>query len=618
MSKYSFFIVIGFWACITGTASSQIIEQDSLALVALYNATNGAGWNNKTNWLQGPVSTWYGIGTVGNRVDTVGLDNNGLTGTLPEAIGSLTSLKGLYLQNPGLSGPLPTSIANLVGLRRFYISGGNLRENIPVQFGALTNLEALSISGTKLSGTIPNELGNLRKLEFLLLVLNDSLEGPLPESILSLPRLRLLVLLNTKLAGSTIPSAIGNAAALEQIIAASSGFQGAIPAELTQLKKFERLVVDDNDFDQLPELTTMSSLDLVSIANNRLTFEDIEPNLALRNQGKAFLYTPQKPVYDPQTITAKAGSRLILKSEVGGTANNYHWVKDGAPLADVTGPTLTLENLSATQAGSYSAAITSTLVTDLTLQRNPVQLEVIASEPVSFCGQAILDATRNIPNATYTWSTGATTPAITVTTAGNYTVSIETANYTLVETYTTQPGQSDLVSGKDISFSIAIAGQTTPAEQALLTNGPVGFVNTSSAGTGFTWDFGDGTTTDEENPSHAFPNPGTYVVLLTGFDDKGCGTTYQYPVEVQELFVTNAITPNHDGDNDQLFVEPFLYPASLKILNRWGQEVFYSSHYQNDFTGADLAAGVYFFELKISDADKHVTGSLTILKTPNK
>jgi hypothetical protein len=615
MSKYSLLIVVGLWTCISGNASAQIIAQDSLALVALYNATNGAGWSNSTNWLQGPVSTWYGVGTVGNRVDTVGLDNNGLIGVLPEALGSLTSLKSLYLQNPGLSGPLPTSLANLANLRRFFISGSAIRGHIPTQFGMLTNLESLSISATKLSGTVPNELGNLRKLEFLLLVLNDSLEGPLPESILSLPRLRLLVLLNTKLAGSTIPSAIGNAAALEQIIANASGFEGTIPAELTQLRKFERLVVDDNNFDQLPNLTTMTSLKLVSIANNRLTFEDIEPNLALRNQGKAFLYTPQKPVYDAQTITVKAGSRLILKSEVGGTANEYHWFKDGTPIADVATPKLTLDNISTAQAGSYSATITNTVVTDLTLQRNPVQLNVVTSEPISFCSQVTLDATRSTPNATYTWSTGATTPVITVTEPGNYTVSIETGNYTIVETYTTQPGQSDLVSGKDINFALAIAGQDTPAHQALLTNGPVEFVNTSQAGTAFTWDFGDGNITDEENPSHAFTKPGTYDVRLTGLDDKGCGATYQYTVEVQELFVTNAITPNRDGKNDQLFIEPFLYPASLKILNRWGQEVFYSSQYQNDFTGADLAAGVYFYELKIADADKNITGSLTIVKT---
>ena len=31
---------------------------DSLALVELYNSTGGPNWTNKTNWLNGPVSTW--------------------------------------------------------------------------------------------------------------------------------------------------------------------------------------------------------------------------------------------------------------------------------------------------------------------------------------------------------------------------------------------------------------------------------------------------------------------------------------------------------------------------------------------------------------------------------
>jgi len=38
--------------------------QDSLALVDLYNATNGPGWVNHTNWLTSkPVYTWYGVAT---------------------------------------------------------------------------------------------------------------------------------------------------------------------------------------------------------------------------------------------------------------------------------------------------------------------------------------------------------------------------------------------------------------------------------------------------------------------------------------------------------------------------------------------------------------------------
>jgi len=42
-------------------------EQDSLALVAFYNSTNGESWYRNMNWLSGPISEWYGITVNDNR-----------------------------------------------------------------------------------------------------------------------------------------------------------------------------------------------------------------------------------------------------------------------------------------------------------------------------------------------------------------------------------------------------------------------------------------------------------------------------------------------------------------------------------------------------------------------
>ena len=50
------------------TVQAQVAEQDSLALVALYNATDGPNWSRVTNWLMEPVSQWDGVGVEGNRV----------------------------------------------------------------------------------------------------------------------------------------------------------------------------------------------------------------------------------------------------------------------------------------------------------------------------------------------------------------------------------------------------------------------------------------------------------------------------------------------------------------------------------------------------------------------
>jgi PKD repeat protein len=43
------------------------------------------------------------------------------------------------------------------------------------------------------------------------------------------------------------------------------------------------------------------------------------------------------------------------------------------------------------------------------------------------------------------------------------------------------------------------------------------FLNLSNAGEDFLWDFGDGSTSSYENPTHTFQDPGIYTVTLTVF-----------------------------------------------------------------------------------------------------
>jgi gliding motility-associated-like protein len=51
---------------------------------------------------------------------------------------------------------------------------------------------------------------------------------------------------------------------------------------------------------------------------------------------------------------------------------------------------------------------------------------------------------------------------------------------------------------------------------------PVVFTNNSSNGNAFLWNFGDGTTSTVENPSHLYPGPGDYTVSLIVIDTIGC------------------------------------------------------------------------------------------------
>lgn len=53
-------------------------KRDSLALVALYNSTNGPEWSNNTNWLstEVPIDDWHGVTVEFGRVYVINLPGN--------------------------------------------------------------------------------------------------------------------------------------------------------------------------------------------------------------------------------------------------------------------------------------------------------------------------------------------------------------------------------------------------------------------------------------------------------------------------------------------------------------------------------------------------------------
>jgi len=66
---------------------------------------------------------------------------------------------------------------------------------------------------------------------------------------------------------------------------------------------------------------------------------------------------------------------------------------------------------------------------------------------------------------------------------------------------------------------------------------PVVFSNNSSNGNSFLWNFGDGTTSNQVNPSHVYPGPGDYDVLLVVSDSNGCFTpdSVQFVVHIGDF-----------------------------------------------------------------------------------
>jgi hypothetical protein len=187
--------------------------QDSLQLVRLYNATNGANWTNK--WiLTTPINTWYGVTLNTNGcVLRLELETNNLEGTLPNL--NMPNLEGIFMIENKLSGTIPNF--NLPNLKALFLYRNQLSGSIP-NFSLMPNLQILSLFENRLNGTIPNfNLPNLGGLflnsnqfsgiipSFNLLKLVDLdisknlLTGSIPT--FNLPALRRLVLNNNQLSG---------------------------------------------------------------------------------------------------------------------------------------------------------------------------------------------------------------------------------------------------------------------------------------------------------------------------------------------------------------------------------------------------------------------------------
>jgi len=79
-----------------------------------------------------------------------------------------------------------------------------------------------------------------------------------------------------------------------------------------------------------------------------------------------------------------------------------------------------------------------------------------------------------------------------------------------------------------------------------------------------------------------------------------------------ECEAPDIFTPNNDGSNET-FVIPCLqlYEGStIRIFNRWGDEVYASDNYLNDWDGTykgdDLPVGTYYYILNVNDSDQTV------------
>lgn len=77
--------------------------------------------------------------------------------------------------------------------------------------------------------------------------------------------------------------------------------------------------------------------------------------------------------------------------------------------------------------------------------------------------------------------------------------------------------------------------------------------------------------------------------------------------------IPNVFTPNKDGINETFQIQALPENSFLSIYNRWGNIVFKSSNYLNNWDGGDLADGIYYYILKPTIGSQK-KGTVTILR----
>ena len=148
---------------------------------------------------------------------------------------------------------------------------------------------------------------------------------------------------------------------------------------------------------------------------------------------------------------------------------------------------------------------------------------------------------------------------------------------------------------------------TQSARIVSIFNSEVNFNNRSVNSTRYKWSFGDGQSSEEENPTHVFDQVGTLKIKLAAFNGVNCLDEYETNLEVVPFFVPNAFTPNNDGKNDVFFDgTPALNVQSydMTLFNRWGQVIYSTDSYLRPWDGfsADgqpAPEGLYTYLIRI-------------------
>ena len=247
-------------------------------LAVLYFSTDGENWENCRADGTGPcpaaanrylsssnVCQWFETECdVNGEIESIGLDDNSLSGVLPSELVSLQRLRVLQFDlNGGIGGMIPDAYGDLSNLRILDLEFNALTGAIPENLYMATSLVELSLNSNFLVGDISPSVGDLQMLDVLQLD-NNMIQGEIPPEIGELESLSFLTVNTNEITG-VIPQTLANNTRLRTIAAQQNELRGPIPSFLGDLELLETINLFDNFLtgmvpSQLGRLTNLENL----------------------------------------------------------------------------------------------------------------------------------------------------------------------------------------------------------------------------------------------------------------------------------------------------------------------------------------------------------------------
>ena len=237
-------------------------------------------------------------------------------------------------------------------------------------------------------------------------------------------------------------------------------------------------------------------------------------------------------------------------------------------------------------------------------------------DTLSICQWGTVTFTDQSVNATsWDWNFGQGAAPATSSTQGPHTV------------YYTTPGLK--------TVTLTINGNLTETKTDIISVGvnpsaafdfsgldfDVSFTNTSVDASSYNWDFGDGSTSTEENPVHTYSQAGTYTIVLTAYNNL-CSNSASHEVSlpmvgIDEFNSTSGISifPNPGNGLFTIQSKAGQIISGIEIFNDDGRliqkEKFSRQDQLNTFRMDRAEKGVYF--VKIIGKEKTIMKKLIVL-----